>query len=794
MAITKLSYENMYKTSKLATLEISSTKFLQPLDEIVGQQRARQAIEFAMSIKDRGYNVYAVGCNGLGKRTMVMRYLNQHWQSDSALFDWCYVNNFQDQRFPSLLKLPAGFGAQFQKEIEGLMLKLGKAFPLAFDNDMYYSRAEALTNRLSTQQQTALKVLHEEAAKHNLQLAITTEGEYQFTALNGEKPHTEESFNALPPKTQAKFATAISELEVNLRQLVRDLASWEEQYSEKQQKLDGQITKEVLQYHMAPLLDKYQKQSTIKKYLKLLQEDIIENIDIFLQEQEEQVALAYASLDKKLPRRYQINVLASNTPDQPPIVIEENPSYHNIFGYIENTTVKGTIFTDFSLIRPGSIHRANGGVLLIDAIKVLERPFVWDGLKRALQSGKTNLHSLEKEVTFSSSISLEPEAMPLDVKIILFGDHHTYNLLQEHDPEFSELFRVTADFEDTMARDEQSEFQFAKFISSICHENNLFHCAPNAIARIIEYSARKAEAQNRLSLHSADTINLLRESNYQAKLNHANVISASHVEKALACREMRLSRYRDNLLDNVKNNIILVTTRGKAVGQVNALSVISTHEHSFGMPSRITATTSFGQGELIDIERSVRLGGNIHSKGVMILTAYLSAMLGKQAHIPLTTRLTFEQSYGAVDGDSASIAEFCAVISAITGLPLRQDFALTGSMDQFGQVQPIGGVNEKIEGFFDVCTITGTKASQAVIIPRANMQNLMLRKDIIHAVSRKKFHIYAIDHVSEAIELLTGCRATDPDSNGHFKPGSVYHKAMENLKTLRKDARSSKPR
>ncbi|CZF84064.1 Lon protease family protein [Grimontia marina] len=787
-----LTSDMLYRTSQLTKLDVSSTKHLEPLEEIVGQDRARQAVEFAMSIKEKGYNIYAVGQNGLGKRTMVMRYLSRHWQYAHPVYDWCYVANFQDSRIPKVLQVPAGRGLKLKKDIEKMMGRLGKSLQLAFDNEMYYSRADALKNRLTEMQEGALAELSQEAKLQSVSLSITTSGDYQFIALNGEEPHTEETFDALSQKEQEHFDQAIRDLEIQLRGLVRKLTEWEETYAEKQQKLDEEIANEAISHHMVKLIESYSDLPQVKKYLKEMQGDVLENLDIFLQESEEQAALAYAALDKKLPRRYQVNVLVAQEEEVPPVIVEDSPTYHNIFGYVENATYKGTVFTDFSLIRPGSIHRANGGVLLIDAVKVLERPYVWDGLKRALSSRKASLSSLEREVTLSGTISLEPEPIPLDVKIILFGDYHTYKLLQNYDAEFSELFRVTADFEDDMPRNENSEMKYAMLISSICHDNNLLHCDPGAIGRIIEHSSRQSGDQDKLSLHSADIANLLRESNYQAKVSNANIIRASHVEKALASRDMRVSRLRDHVMEGFTTGTTLIDTKGKAVGQVNALSVLATNDFSFGAPNRITATTSFGDGAVLDIERSVELGGSIHSKGVMILTAYLSSLLGKQAKIPLTTRITFEQSYGGVDGDSASMAEFCAIVSAISGVPLRQDLSITGSMNQFGQAQPIGGVNEKIEGFFDVCTIKGPKSSQGVIIPRSNVHNLMLRKDIIHAVEKGKFHIYAIDHVSEAIELFTGISAGKPDSKGKFKPDTVLHKAHLSLESLRnKDKKKS---
>jgi lon-related putative ATP-dependent protease len=784
MAHTSLASDLLYRTSGLKKLSVSSTKHLSPLDEIVGQARAKQAVEFAMSIQDKGYNIYAVGQNGLGKRTMIMRYLEHHWLPENEIYDWCYVSNFQDSRQPLVLKLPAGMGKKLKKDIETLMVNLCKAMPVAFDSEMYHSRSDVIENLFKEQQEEALQALGAEAESHHLRLSVTTAGDYQFMAMNGEKPHSEESFDALSDKKKAKFDKAISKLKKSLRLFIRDISTWESDYIEKQLKLDNDVASGVIKNKMAALKQNYRDIPEVKNHLECLQADILEHIDIFLEEDEDQTALAFASLDKKLPRRYQINVLV-NQGDKHPIVVEDSPTYHNIFGYVENTTFKGTVFTDFSMIRPGSIHKANGGVLLIDAAKLLERPYVWDGLKRALSAQTINVSSLEREVSLSGSISLEPESIPLNLKIILFGDYHTYSLLQQYDPDFNELFRITADFEDEIARNDDTELKYAEFVSSICHDNELLHCNKDAIARVIEHSSREAGDQNKLSLHASDIANLLREANFQAKSLQSTLIRASHVEKALASIELRVSRLRDQVMEGFTNNTTLIETKGKAIGQVNALSVISTQQFAFGTPNRITATTAFGEGGVLDIERSVHLGGNIHSKGVMILTAYLSSILGKTAKIPLTTHIAFEQSYSGVDGDSASMAEFCAIISSMSGAPLRQELAITGSMNQFGEAQPIGGVNEKIEGFFDVCTIKGPTSAQGVIIPRSNIHNLMLRKDIIHAVEKGKFHIYAIDHVSDALELLTGLPAGKLDSKHKFKTGTLYHKAYEKLNKLR---------
>ncbi|WP_299007214.1 AAA family ATPase [uncultured Shewanella sp.] len=794
MPITPLSSEQLYRRSELKALDVNctSTKQLAPLDEIVGQARAQHAVEFALSMKEKGYNIYALGRNGLGKRTMILRHLNKQHQLESdtiddntALYDWCYVVNFEDARQPKVLMLPSQMGPKFKKDIEKLMQKLLKALPLAFDNEMYYSRADKLKNELASKQEQAIIALTEDAKKLGVSLTISAKGNYELVALNGEEPHTEESYSQLSQAKQAKLQTIISKLEAKLRGLIRKITVWEEEYTEKQQKHDEQVAEDVLEHNFHKLLEKYIALPQVKQYLTAMQKDILDNLDIFLEENEEQIALAYAALSKKMPRRYQVNILVSQEKKTPPIIVEDSPNYHTLFGYVENATYKGTVITDFSFIRPGSLHKANGGVLMLDAVKVLEHPYVWDGLKRALRSKKLSMSSLEKEVTLSGAISLDPEAVPLNVKIILFGDHRTYQLLQSFDPEFCELFKVTADFEDKMPRTPQSEHHYAQFISSIVHSNKMRHCDRAAIARIIEFSARQADNQNELSLHSVDIANLLREANYCARSVKSTLIRVSHVEQALQNKELRICRAKDEFMQSFINGSTLLDTQGKTIGQVNALSVMSTSDHLFGAPSRITATTSFGEGKVFDIERKVELSGSIHSKGVMILTAFIASILGKTDKIPLSIHLTFEQSYAGVDGDSATMAELCTILSSISELPLRQDIAITGSMNQFGESQPIGGVNEKIEGFFDVCQIKGVKPTQGVIIPHANIHNLMLRKDIIDAVKKGHFHIWAIKHVNQAIELLMDTPMGKPNEKDHYSANSVLGLAQAKLTKLR---------
>lgn len=785
----------LYKACVLKDLPFKSTRQLEPLAEIVGQNRAQEAVRFALAMPHGGYNVYAVGINGLGKRTMMLRYLESHKDTGQQSHDWCYVADFEEPRVPKLLKLPAGQGTQLKRDMEKLMSRLVKVIPQTFDSDGFLERAEKLKSDYTALQDGELEKVAKQAKRKKVSLTISTPGGYRLVAMSGDEPHTAESFKALTDAQREKFEEIVNILEKRLRRALRKLADWEQEYADKQQALNQETLESVTGHQIDELKERYKDLPEVATFIEAVRKDLSENLEIFLDDDDEQATIAYASLDKKMPRRYLVNLLVHQKTKETPVEVEDNPTYHNLFGYVENVTYKGTVFTDFSLIRPGSLHRANGGYLLMDATKVLEQPFAWDALKRALQSRCIQINSLERELTLSGTISIEPEPVPLDVKIVLFGDRETWMLLQEYDPEFSELFRVTADFENEMYRNDDSQLAYAKFIASLVIEKKLLHCTHKAVARVIEQSARMAEHQNRLSLHAADIANLLRESDYWARQADAKQIQDVHVERALVSARYRNSRIRDHFYDSIRDGTTLVTTSGTCVGQVNALSVLSTGGFEFGLSNRITASSYYGDGDVIDIERDVKLGGSIHSKGVMILTSWLASRFAVDDPMHLSASLTFEQNYGEVDGDSASLAELCALVSSIAQLPVRQDLAITGSINQFGEVQPIGGVNEKVEGFFTTCQLKGgLSGNQGVIVPASNVQNLMLDSEVVAAVKAGHFHVYAVSHVEEAVAMLMGTPAGKPDSKGRYPKGTVFGIIQQRLEKMREHERQEHSR
>jgi len=793
--LKSLPPHQLYKACVLKDLPFKSTRQLEPLAEIVGQNRAQEAVRFALAMPHGGYNVYAVGINGLGKRTMMLRYLEHHKDTDQQSHDWCYVADFEEPRVPKLLKLPAGQGIQLKRDMEKLMSRLVKVIPQTFDSDGFLERAEKLKSDYTALQDGELEKVSKQAKRQKVSLTISTPGGYRLVAMSGDKAHTAESFKALTDAQREKFEEIVNNLEKRLRRALRKLADWEQEYADKQQSLNQETLEGVTGHQIDELKERYKDLPEVVGFIEAVRKDLSENLEIFLDDDDEQATIAYASLDKKMPRRYLVNLLVHQKTKEIPVEVEDNPTYHNLFGYVENVTYKGTVFTDFSLIRPGSLHRANGGYLLMDATKVLEQPFAWDALKRALQSHCIQINSLERELTLSGTISIEPEPVPLDVKIVLFGDRETWMLLQEYDPEFSELFRVTADFENEMYRNDDSQLAYAKFIASLVVEKKLLHCTHRAVARVIEQSARMAEHQNRLSLHAADIANLLRESDYWARQAEAKQIQDVHVERALVSARYRNSRIRDHFYDSIRDGTTLVTTSGSCVGQVNALSVLSTGGFEFGLSNRITASSYYGDGDVIDIERDVKLGGSIHSKGVMILTSWLASRFAVDDPMHLSASLTFEQNYGEVDGDSASLAELCALVSSIAQLPVRQDLAITGSINQFGEVQPIGGVNEKIEGFFTTCQLKGgLSGNQGVIMPASNVQNLMLDSEVVAAVKAGDFHVYAVSHVEEAVAMLMGTPAGTPDSKGRYPKGTVFGIIQQRFEKMREHERQEHSR
>lgn len=789
MALAKpLALSQLYKASKATDFPFKTTRDCAPFNDFLGQERAKEAVSMAVSLPHDGYNIFAVGTAGLGKRTMIRRFLAEVAAKRPAPSDWCYVNNFAEPRYPVALEFPAGQGAALKQDMVKLWRDMSQAVISSFESEQYFERMESLKGELSRAQQEALSGLAGEGEKKGVKLVLRTPGGYGFSPMNAQgEVMSVEDFSALPKKEQERLKKVMTDMETRLRKVARGLNLAEEQNRDKVRQLNDEVTSRAITPHLEKLRETYARHPAFLKYLDAFEKDVIDNVDVILNTQESQPdVVAAVSTDSGIPSRYQVNVVVSNDPAKgAPVVFEDLPTHYNLMGHVEQVTYMGTVATDFTLIRAGALHRANGGFLLLEAEQVLEQPYAWQGLKRALRSKSLKLSSLEQMLTLTGTISLEPDGIPFNLKVVLLGDRETFYLLQQFDPELGEFFKMRADFESTMPRTPENEVRYAHFLADFVQKEDLRPLERSAVMRLVEEAARSAEDQEKLSLHAASVGDLLREANYWAEQDGARLIRNTHIQSALDGQERRHERLRKLYMEEIAKGTQLFTAEGEVVGQVNGLTVVQYADAEFGMPSRISVTAHYGHGDITDIERDVDLGGAIHSKGVLILSSYLKSVFGAEHALRFAANIAFEQSYGGVDGDSASLGELCGLLSAIARMPVRQNIAITGSMNQFGEVQPIGGVNEKIEGFYAACQLKGLPGPQAVIIPVQNVRHLMLRQEVLLAVKEKRFAIHAVARVEEAIELLLGLPAGKADGEGVFPVDSVFGKVADRLEAWR---------
>ncbi|WP_114416435.1 Lon protease family protein [Marinospirillum perlucidum] len=783
-----LPLSKLYKACRAGDFKFEDTRQIAPLDTFIGQQRAEEALEFATSVNRKGYNLFAVGHAGLGKRTMLKRFLEKTAEQMQPPADWLYLQDFSNVRKPWAVSLPCGQGQAFKEDLQELLLDLKQAIPAAFDNEGFFERAEKIKDHFADQQSTALKALAEEGGELGLKLVLQTPGGYSFVpADQDDQPMDAGEFAKLDDELRRDFREKIEKMEKKLRLALRELAQLEKQSRQEQLKLNEEVTDDAIQEGLQSIREKYADFARIQEYLEALYQDIQDNVALFLEdEDDESEAVASVSPDKRIPTRYQVNLLVSHADrDHAPVIEESMPTHNNLVGHIENVTYQGTVATDFTLIRPGALHKANGGFLLLDAERLLGHPYAWEGLKLALRTGTLRIDTLERQLSVSGSVSLEPDPIPLKCTVALMGDYELLHALQDQDPEFVELFKVVAEFETEMPRTPANTKLYTRLIASMAAREALLPFTPSAVMRVVEEASRMADHQNKLSLNAADLNHLLREADYRARRAASDRVEADHLREALAARRRRAGRYPEQVLESIEEDFIMIATQGEKVGQVNGLTVVGSHDFLHGQPSRITARVHYGQGEVLDIERSVHLGGSMHSKGVMILTGYLCGLFGAEDTLPLDASIVFEQSYGGVDGDSASLGELICLLSAMSDLPIAQSRAVTGSINQMGEVQPIGGVNEKIEGFFEVCQLRGLDGTQGVIIPQQNVTQLMLREEVREAVEAGQFHIWAVSQVEEAVQLLLDKPAGQLTEKGEWPKNSVYGKIAARLDHLR---------
>ncbi len=785
-----LSPQLLYTRCDPTQFGFKSTEELEPLEETIGQGRAVAAVQFGIGIGHEGYNLFCLGPTGIGKHAFIRHFLEKKASQEPTPPDWCYINNFTEGQKPWKLELPPGVATALQIEMDRLIEELRSAIPAAFESDDYRTRKQVIEDEIKERQGKAFEELRLKAQEKGIAVVRTPTGLVFAPMKNGEILNPEE-FEKLSEDERKRVETEIGNLRQEVEIFMAQLPLIEREGREKLKTLN----REVSNFAIGNLIDEVRRRfatlTQVTAHLDAVERDVIENVNEFLSPPESPLAVVLgvpppqASKGWHATRRYRVNVLVAHTANHgAPVIYEDHPSYQNLVGQVEYIPQMGALVTDFNLIRAGALHRANGGYLILDAHKVLLQPYAWEGLKRALQSSRITMESLGQMLGLISTVSLEPEPIPLRVKVVLIGERLLLYLLSHFDPEFHDLFKVAVDFEEQMDRTAENNLLYARMIGTMARRNELMSLSCEAVARVIEQSARIAGDAEKLSTHNRTLSDLLKEADYWARNEKRTMIEAADVEKAVEAQVYRTGRLRERLQEEIRRGTILIDTEGEKVGQVNGLSVVQMGQFMFGHPSRITARARMGKGEVIDIEREVELGGPIHSKGVLILANFLGARYASERPLSLSASIVFEQSYGGVEGDSASCAELYALLSALGEIPIKQSFAVTGSVNQHGQVQAIGGVNEKIEGFFDVCRARGLTGEQGVLIPQSNVKHLMLRKDVVEAVAEGRFKVFAVDTIDQGIEILTGVRAGERDAAGNFPEGTVNQRVESRLMML----------
>ncbi|HLF90067.1 MAG TPA: ATP-binding protein [Anaerolineales bacterium] len=783
MNIPTLKPENLHRPCDPTTLPFQTTAELPDLEKFIGQPRAYRGLELGSEVTGLGYNIYVMGLPASGRTTLSREYLEQKAAELPTPDDLCYVNNFADPHEPNALHLPAGRGIELRKDMDALIKRSQQEIQRAFNSDEYNKEASRLAEDLQKNREAALSRLQAYAAKYNFLIARTPFGFVLVPSVDGQ-PLKPEEIEKLAPEKLEKLKELEAKVGAEVKKTLEKVREMERTAQESLQELDTHTALFVVEHLVDDLRKRYTGLDQVLGYLDIVQKDIVENVEPFRAESGPQ-GENIAAMREAWLKRYVVNVVVDNDDKEgAPVILENQPTYQNLVGRIEHEMVMGASRTDFTMIRPGALHRANGGYLILPIREVLINPYAWEGLKRCLRDGSIRIVELGNQLGLISTTTLEPEPIPLHVKVVLVGTPLLYYLLQQYDEDFPKLFKVRSEFASQMDRTPDTEQEYALFIRSVTLENQLAPFDRAAVARIIEHGSRMVEDQNKLSARFGKISDLVREAEYWARKNGKETVSAADVQRAID-----ESVYRSNLLEErlqalIIENTLMIDVEGTAIGQINALSVLQLGDYAFGRPSRVTATAQPGRGGVLDIERKAELGGAIHTKGVLIINGFLGGRYGREKPLNLAASLTFEQSYDGVEGDSASAAELFTLLSALTGIPLRQDLAITGSMNQHGLIQPIGGVNEKVEGFFAVCKEKGLTGTQGVVIPASNVKNLMLRDEVVQAVEAGQFHLWAIKTVDEGLEIFTGMEAGEREEDGTYPEGSFNRAVMEKLEAF----------
>ncbi|MEN3975172.1 AAA family ATPase [Emcibacter sp. SYSU 3D8] len=767
-----------------STLGFETTAEITEANGVIGQQRAIEAIEFALGMDKPGYNLFAVGPRGTGKYRLVRGLVEQAAANRTGELDWAYVYNFDDERRPCALSLPAGRGEVLAEAMKKLVHDSRAALTSAFSGEDYRNAVQAIQDDVERRQNAALEELRAQAAAKNITLLNTPMG-MGFAPLADGKVMEPENFNQLPEEDRKRIEEDIRDLQEGLRVAMQKMPAVLREVRERIETLNEETAEFATGGLVRAVQQSFSDLEAVATYLERVHADLKDSVDLFLKAQkppEDDRGPSRGPEADSFFRRYLVNLIVEHKDGAPaPVVYEDEPTYERLIGRIEQRVEMGTLVTDFSMIRAGALHRANGGYLLLDARKVLMQPMAWEALKRALRAGEVRIEPVFGAMGLPVTTMLEPEAIPLQVKIVLLGEGNIYYPLHAYDPDFPGLFKVMADFDERVVRDDATVQKMARLIAARARSESLRPFHRNAVARLIDDMSREEEDSERLSANVEHLTDLMREADYLAGKTGHDVVTAGDVNDAVDAGRRRVSRINERMQAEIMRQTMLIDTAGAVVGQINGLSVYTIGAAAFGKPSRITARVWLGRGDVLDIERTVALGGPLHSKGVLILSGYLGAQYSQDMPLSLSASLVFEQSYGGVDGDSASSAELYALLSALAEAPIFQHFAVTGSVNQRGQVQAIGGVNEKIEGYFDLCDRRGLSGKQGVLIPTANVKHLMLDRRVVEAVEARKFHIHAVSSIDQGIEILTGVAAGKADENGLFPPGSINARVAARL-------------
>ena len=765
-----------------ARFDFASTAELAEEIEPIGQPRVTKALDFGAGIVSEGYNIFALGEPGTGRRSLVMKSLQQRADEMPPPLDWCYVHNFDEPRYPRALSLPAGRATSFRDDLAELVEDADREITRAFDSDEYSEQREAVLKEFREARNTELQAFEREVQEAGLAIGRGPSGLFIAPTKDGEVMSPQD-YQALDADERESIDAERQVFQDRLDDIMRR----GQREDKRARKLVAELDRTVAQAAVGTLFEdlqaRYADLADVVEYLEQVREDIVDNVDAFKSDHSDEddtpdtrelVMTQLGAMHSPLAR-YRVNVLISHDEGNgAPVVFEDNPTIEALTGDVEHQSVMGALVTDFTMIEPGSLHRANGGYLVMDARVVLTKPYAWEALKRALKSSELRPESIRDHVRLISTVGIEPQPIPLDVKVVLIGAPEIFYLLHDLDEDFRKLFKVKADFGSVLDRDDEAEDSYAAFVGCICHREGLTHFAPDAVAAIVEEGVRLAGDRDKLSTRFLDVADLVREASYWCAQESGDLVTAAQVRRAIEESIYRSDRLEERLLELIEQGTLLVDVDGRAVGQINGIAVLPLGDYAIGKPTRITARSFLAKPGVINIDREAEMSGPIHDKGAMILAGYLGQEFARERPLSATITIAFEQAYSGIEGDSAAVAELCALISSLADAPIRQNLAVTGSVNQHGRIQAIGGVNTKIEGFFATCKLLGLTGDQGVIIPAANVRNLMLRPEVVEAVESGKFHIYPVETIEEALELLTGLPSGVRDENGDFAAGTLY--------------------